>query len=349
MKGLSGSGNVSGIIAVGSGPLRKNKNKTVKKKGKKEWELFIEKIDHLYIGFLPLISNTMHKFTNAIVGFRKIFPTFLFAKRWVHACVFLATKEMSNENYDGILLEYGAYIKDCDDYEREVFFINGENGMRYTEMTLEEFKTRMIELNSESGNIPFIKCNVNSINLFNNLIERTIYGEEYAKNPNLFAPLFRLNDEKLNEKYLHSYNGKNYDLIKFNCQCFVTKIIEASYATIAPFVMQTVINNRLCYINLKIDYENMKYYIPPNIVEALERNKKLIDQRLKEGKTRIVENNIKSFINPHNFMESLFEMDKINGETKENEWKKKSKEEKDIILNRFNTNAAKLLGLMDKK
>ena len=73
----------------------------------------------------------------------------------------------------GLLIEYGAYVKDCDDYEREVFFINGENGLRYTEMTVEEFIRRMVQLNSGTGNIPFIKCNVNSVNTFFHLIERT--------------------------------------------------------------------------------------------------------------------------------------------------------------------------------
>lgn len=89
----------------------------------------------------------------------------------------------------------------------------------------------------------------------------------------------------------------------------------------------------------------MKYYVPPNIVEALENNQKLIDQRLKEGKSRIVENNIKSFRDPYNFMESLYELDKINGVTNENEWNKKSKKEKDILINRFNTRVAKLFDL----
>ena len=71
MKGLSGSGASSGNVAISSGPLRKNKNMPEKKVGKKEYELKIQKIDHLYIGFIPLISKTMHKFTNSIVGLEK--------------------------------------------------------------------------------------------------------------------------------------------------------------------------------------------------------------------------------------------------------------------------------------
>ena len=44
-------------------------------------------------------------------------------------------------------------------------------------------------------------------------------------------------------------------------------------------------------------------------------------------------------------MESLYELDKINGVTNENEWNKKSKKEKDILINRFNTRVAKLFDL----
>lgn len=60
MKGLFGSGTLSGNIAISSGPLRKNKNIIPKKKGKERFELYYQKIDHLYIGFTPLVSKVMH-------------------------------------------------------------------------------------------------------------------------------------------------------------------------------------------------------------------------------------------------------------------------------------------------
>ena len=344
MKGLFGSGTLSGNIAISSGPLRKNKNIIPKKKGKERFELYYQKIDHLYIGFTPLISKTMHKFTNAIVGFRKLFPTFIFAKRWVHSSIFLATKKLGNDNYDGILIEYGAYVKDCDDYEHEVFFINGKNGLRYTEMTLNEFKTIMIRLNEGSGNIPFLKCNVNSINFFYNLLERAIFGKEYATNPNLFSIINRIGDDHSNELYLNSYNGKNYDLIDYNCQCFVSKIIEASYATLAPYIGVFEENGKLRFINLKIDYNDFKFYFPPNIIEALEKNQILIDQRIKEGKSRIVENNIKSSRDPYNIVESFFSIGE-NGIKKKNEWNKTTKEEKDITIKRMNERIEKLFDI----
>ena len=66
----------------------------------------ISKIDHLFIGFEPLkfSFDFWHRFMNYIAEFRHIFPNFL-GKRFVHANVFLATKKLDIDNYDGILIE----------------------------------------------------------------------------------------------------------------------------------------------------------------------------------------------------------------------------------------------------
>ena len=50
-------------------------------------------------------------------------------------------------------------------------------------MTLEQFKRRMNRLNQGTNNIQYIKCNVNSINHFHHLIEKSIFGEKYSDNP----------------------------------------------------------------------------------------------------------------------------------------------------------------------
>jgi len=77
-----------------------------KKIGKTFGDLMISKIDHLFIGFVPLkfSFDFWHRFMNYIAEFRHIFPNFL-GKRFVHANVFLATKKLDNDNYDGILIE----------------------------------------------------------------------------------------------------------------------------------------------------------------------------------------------------------------------------------------------------
>ena len=53
MKGLSGSGASSGNIAISSGSLRKNKNMLVKKKERRNGNLFIKKLI-IYILVLSL-------------------------------------------------------------------------------------------------------------------------------------------------------------------------------------------------------------------------------------------------------------------------------------------------------
>ena len=233
MKGISGSGNISGKIAVFSGPLRKIKDRPPRKPGKDKADLMLSKIDHLYIGLSPLGPKTFHNFTHSIEKIRAKLPTFLVAKRWVHACVFLATTKLSNTNYDGILIEYGAYVEDTDTYEHEIFYLE-KDGLRFTEMTLDEFKTRMENENKGTENVPYFQCVVHSVNFFHQLIERAIFGEEHAKNPTKnFYQLF-IGNEKLEDKFKNTYRGKNYDLIRYNCQCFVAKLIEASYATLVP-------------------------------------------------------------------------------------------------------------------
>ena len=50
-------------------------------------------------------------------------------------------------------------------------------------MTLKDFKERMIRYNEGTNNIPYLKCNVNSINGLSFLIDRIIFGKEFSFNP----------------------------------------------------------------------------------------------------------------------------------------------------------------------
>lgn len=312
-----GQSNSSGCITVFCSSL-KNKNGTIKKKGKSNCELMISLINHLYIGFIPLSFKFLHKFTfnDSIMKIRKFLPYQLTAKRFVHACAFLVTKKLDNGDYDGILVEYGAYTKSRDgDYDKEVFFLNFEKntGLRYTEMTLKEFKAIMEEANSIVDektkkkvliNLPYLECNVNSVNLFHMLIDRIIFGEDYKKNPTKYFYSTFFNEEN-RKNFLNKYKGENYNLFKYNCQNFVNKLIEASYATLSREMMLKIINNELFVCMEKIDYKNLNYYVPPCIVEALEKNEKIIIQRLNEGKSNIVENNFRNFYNWDHFIECL--------------------------------------------
>ena len=316
-----GQSNSSGSITVFCSS-KKSKNGP-KKKGKPESQLKLSVIKGLYLGFIPLVSKTLHQFTasETIMKIRKALPHQLTAKRFVHACAFLITEKLADGDYDGILVEYGAYTRGRDsDYDREVYFLNfeGESGLRYTEMTLKEFKENMQEANTiedektkkkELINLPYLECRVNSVNLFHMLIERIIFGEDYKKNPTkCFYTVF--SNEEARQKYFKTYKGENYSLLKYNCQNFVNKLIEASYATLIPDMKIEIINNQLCFCIEKIDYKNLNYYVPPCIAEALEKNEKIITQRLKEGKPRIVENNFLNFYDWNNFTEALDEAKK---------------------------------------
>lgn len=290
------------IISFSSLKKKKIKNR---KKGKTRYELLFSKIDHLYIGFVPMCFKSIHKLLNKFVGLRKIFPTTLSSKRFVHSSIFLATKQYDKDNdsfdSEGLLIEYGVYFKHSDEYEYKVFY-PFKNGLRFTEMNLEDFKTRMNIVNEKTNNIPFIKCKVNSSNNLQNLILRAIFENNYdPKDISFFYKLFC--DRNENNEFMKKFDAENYNLLNNNCQDFVAKIIKASYATIDPTNFYSNENNKIYEEKLninKIDYSDLKYYVPPKIVEALEINDKIIAQRKNERKTTIVETNYIEYIDDIN-------------------------------------------------
>lgn len=100
------------------------------------------------------------------------FPPTISAKLFVHSCIFIKV----GDDGDGILVEYGGYVKGDDDYPHEVFYLK-EDGLRYTQWNLRDFKNKMEKNNEEINNadtkiknIPYIKCRVNSHNLFFQLL-----------------------------------------------------------------------------------------------------------------------------------------------------------------------------------
>ena len=181
----------------------------------------------------------------------------------MHANIFLATKKLDEDNYDGILIEYGKYGKyrksskndDDNDYKHKAFSVN-KTGLRFREITLEDFKHRMDISNLITRNISYIKCKVKSTISFHCLIEKLIFG--YSDNSLLYKIL---SDKNLNKIYLETFSGKKYKLLKYNCQTFVAKLIESIDATIDP-------KDKL----YGQDFNNLKAYVPPIIVDALQKN-----------------------------------------------------------------------------
>ena len=289
----------SGNIFMLSSAYRslQNKNKHPKKRDKSELTLLKSNIIELYIGFTPIGSPDLHRFSNRILDFRKKLPPILGAKKFVHACIFLKT----NSSGEGILVEYGAYIVDDypEDYPYEVIYYK-DNGLRYTQMNLDKFKEIMNDKNKKINlpedkikNIPYIKCKINSSNLFYQLLFRTIFGEQLIKNPT-----WALNKILFDEDYKDKYCAEAYKLLNNDCQCFATKMIEASFCTINldNSIQEDENKEYLPYLSgSKIDYNTLSYMIPTNIAKALENNKKKIEERIRERSSTCVENNINLF------------------------------------------------------
>ena len=196
---------------------------------KSETSLLHSKFYELYIGFIPLGFDVLHILSNSILDFRKKFSHEIGAKKWVHACIFITAAESG----DGILFEYGAYVKGDDKYSNETFYLK-DSGLRYTQMNVREFKRLMNKENefinkpgNKVKNIPYILCKVNSKNLFYQLLFRTIFGNILHENPEL-----TLKKILYEEEYKKIYCADAYKLLSNNCQCFVAKVIEASFCTI---------------------------------------------------------------------------------------------------------------------
>ena len=301
MKSSSSSSYLSKQFKFSSLSSRKSKGKDIhiRKRGKLRYEMLLSKIDHLYIGFTPTGYKIFHRWANRNIDFRKKIPIFLSAKRFIHSSIFLATErhDQDEDNYDGFLIEYGRYIKHDDDYEYKVFYPFG-SGLRFTEMALKDFKKRMDKANEKTNNIPYIKCKVNSVNIFSNVLLKAFFGNEFnSKNISFFYNVFCNRDEK--NKYREIYNKTKYNLLINNCQNFVARIIEASYATIDPTIIYSRKENKIYENKInedklsikKIDYEDLRYYVPQSIFDSLEKNNNIITQRIREGKSEIVETN----------------------------------------------------------
>ena len=111
------------------------------------------------------------------------------------------------------------------------------------------------------------------------------------------------------------YCADAYKLLSNNCQCFVAKVIEASFCTISSDVENSRNGNEnaqyLPYLsNSRIDYETLSYMIPTNIAKALKNNEILIEDRISKGESNIVENNVNLY-NQFNYENYLQVMERV--------------------------------------
>jgi len=130
----------------------------------------------------------------------------------------------------------------------------------------------------------FFKCEVKSTISFHRLIEKIIFG--FSDNSLLYNIL---SDKNVNKIYLEKFSGEKYKLFKYNCQIFVAKLIESFNATIDP-------KDKL----YGQDFNHLKAYVPPVIVDALQKNTNVNDNDNKNDNDNIltdVEDNLSVYSN----------------------------------------------------
>ena len=125
-------------------------------KKNKRFHLELKHIKFLAIGFEPLCSKLVHKFTNSISSLRNFLPTSIGSKKFVYASAYLATEEKdflnidikgNYENYRGILVEFWKYDKKREgDYDSEVYYI-GKDGARFVRYNYLKFIKRIDDNN----------------------------------------------------------------------------------------------------------------------------------------------------------------------------------------------------------
>lgn len=256
---------------------KENENKDnpiFQEKNNRRFHLELKHIKFLVIGFEPLCSKVIHKFTNSISTFRGILPTSIGSKKFVHACAFLSTEEIdflkdkaNYEFYRGILVEFGKYDEDREgDYDTEVYYI-GKDGARFVRYHYLKFLQRIEKNNQFLGKplnkYPFILCKIynhhNLLTLFSQIffsINKDIKSCPYLWMVDLLKDVNE-------DKYKQQWEKHNYNLLNFNCQTLVTKIVES-----------------LCAVPYRIDnIDDCKMHIPIPIYEALKQNMNLIKER----------------------------------------------------------------------
>ena len=236
-------------------------------------------------------------------------------------------------NYDGILIEYGIYDKDREnDYKGQKVNYLGKNGLRYTRYDFMKYQEKIINNNKYKDELlikhPLICCNIHSKNIFSGLLEKMFFISKDSPLDKPLKPGFWLfeiiSNDNANEKYKNQWENNKYNIFNYNCQVFVSKVIEALYAT--PAIPYHI------FLSWKLD-------IPPIIYDCLE---KMIE--FTKSKPFIIENNIRDMFGDELFFEQIEHMEKnVKGKVK-NPWKDKTNEEKQRILKNVNNNAKKLFG-----
>ena len=223
---------------------------------KSQNELLNSLIKFAVIGITPLNEKLNNK--TIIKYSEKFFPI---GKKFSHISLFLGFEKVE-QDYDGVCIEYGQYKKDDILYKHNEEFFVGESGLKYTQMSLNEY-SKMIKYynkSSENKNCCLFSCNINTEIRFDNLLQNVNIGEKILNSNNFDDLIIK---EEIIEEIENRYSVKNYNRILNNCQDFASSLIkEIKACLICPSTRK------------KIDYKKLYSYLPGQIVDILEYNEK---------------------------------------------------------------------------
>lgn len=199
------------------------------------------KIAKLYVGWNKLYNDVNHKISNLAIPLKFINPLpYLSDKLFYHACAWVQTDLCENSD-DGILIEYGKYQGNEQfnpDYPYPIFFYSNEYGLRYLRMSFSFWKNEYIK--EKTG---FLEDIFQYMELNFNKNEKFTVGE-------LLRECWNRNSLK--------FTYKNYNFYTFNCQHFVSTLINVIFA------------ERFDGYNLRGNHNCSKLAIPKTILDALE-------------------------------------------------------------------------------
>ena len=237
--------------SIGEGNIS-NYQSNIKIKNKNE--LLTSFIKFVVIGKTPINEEFNN---NELIRYSEKF--FSIGKIFSHISIFLGFSK-ENDDYDGVCIEYGKYNKDDILYNHNEEYFVCETGLKYTQMSLNEFIKMIKYYNENSINKYCIltSCNINSETRFDVLLQNLMIGEKYLNNSH-FEELI-VKDEIL-EEIENKYSIKNYGNFTNNCQYFASKLLKE--------IKANIINPST---KKKIDFKKLTSYLPGQIVKILKYN-----------------------------------------------------------------------------
>ena len=205
--------------------------------------LLESKITKIYIGIEPIGTKIGHTISNGAVTSRikRLLPIYLGGSTFTfHASCFLNLSTL--ETNEGVILEYGGYCGGDKSYKNYIHYA-GEDGMRFSKMSLEDYKQKIHNGLKGSQIIEYLE-----INIFSKTLQELI--------------------NECISKSKKNWRKDDYNLSSYNCQDFIAKVIE-------------VLDVTRGYDEPTLNRHNYALSIyPPVIVKALEKNEKEYDKDL---------------------------------------------------------------------